>query len=218
MNFLVIDTSGEALYIGAYYNGVSYSYYEEDLKYKHSEILLTALDRLLKENSISLESIDFFCSAVGPGSFTGIRIGVTTVRAFAQVYNKPVLAVNSLEIKAYNIGINGAVIPLIEAAGENYYCAAYLKGVEIVKPFICPASEIENFKNSIKEKYNSDAYFVCEKEIEGVKDIIKPVTPYNYTGYCADKINKGQYSDYNCLIPLYAALSQAEKEYEKRQK
>lgn len=213
MNLLIIDTSTQALYVAAYYRGNLFEFYENDLKNKHSETLLSKLDSLLVKNDISISEIDYFCAAAGPGSFTGIRIGVTTVRAFAQVYGKPVIAVNSLELKAYNIGIKGIVIPLIFAVQGKYYIAAYLNGKEIVPPFMCNTYEIENLKDKLQKQYGYNAFFIHETEIEKLKEVIKP-KQCDYLGYCMQKAREGLFTDYNGIVPVYAALSQAEIEYE----
>ena len=63
----------------------------------HNEILLVMVDEVLKKLNIDIEDIDLFVAVTGPGSFTGIRIGVTVVKALAMALNKPIVAVNTLE-------------------------------------------------------------------------------------------------------------------------
>ncbi len=214
MNFLVIDTSAQYLYAAVYIKGRLCEVFEKDLKNKHSETLLLKLDSLLSANGVALSDMDYFCAAAGPGSFTGIRIGVTTVRAFAQVYNKPVVSVNSLELKAYNIGIKGIALPLIDAVKGSCYCGAYLNGKEIVPPFVCPKDEIEKHNNFLESKYGESVNIIYGDG--GIRGAISPENPPDYAGYCIKKIEKGGYTDYNGLVPVYAALSQAEKEYENK--
>ena len=63
----------------------------------HSEKLMPLIDEILKTNNVTLNDIDLFACGVGPGSFTGVRIGVSTIKAFVDSSNKPCVAVSSFE-------------------------------------------------------------------------------------------------------------------------
>lgn len=210
MNYLIIDTSKQSLYIGAYIDNKEYYFYDENLNKKHSQTLLYHLDKLIAQNNIKLKDFDCFCCATGPGSFTGIRIGITTVRAFAQVFEKPVMAVNSLELKAYNIKVNGALLPLIEAVKDKYYLAAYYEGKQILPPRMCDINKLIEIKNDLARKYGK-AYIVSEYNLE-TGDTIKPAFE-DYFGFCNEKISLGEFTHYKNLLPVYAAVSQAERDY-----
>ena len=90
MNVLIMDTAREMLVV-VLVKGEETFAVTDYTKNGHSTTLLKAVDRLLTENGVSIEDIDYFCANVGPGSFTGIRIGVCTANAFAYVHKKPVL-------------------------------------------------------------------------------------------------------------------------------
>lgn len=218
MNFLIIDTTSKYSYTAIYYNDKVFYDYQTDLKFKHSETLLKSVDKLLKENNIKLDDMDLYCVCTGPGSFTGIRIGITTIRAFAQVFDKKVLDVNSLALKAYNINENDIIIPLINAVKDKYYVSAYLEGNEIIKPFMADIQKLNETKLQLEQEYGKKAFFVFECDIIGLSDVIKPALPFDYINYCKDKIDKELFCDYQNIVPVYAAVSQAEKEYEKKHK
>jgi tRNA threonylcarbamoyladenosine biosynthesis protein TsaB len=92
-----------------------------------SENLLNILDTLLKQYNLTLEAIEVFAVGVGPGSFTGTRIGVMTAKTFAAVLQKPLYGVNSLDTLAHQCrGLsNTAVFPLLPCRRESVYAAPY---------------------------------------------------------------------------------------------
>ncbi len=87
----------------------------------HSVKLMPLIDRVLKEIDLSIKDIDLFACDNGPGSFTGIRIGIATIKAFADVTNKKVIGISSLESLAYDEKAKGMVCTMIDAKNENVY-------------------------------------------------------------------------------------------------
>lgn len=70
----------------------------------HSEHLDPLIDEILKDNDLSLKDIDRFAVAIGPGSYTGLRIGITTVKMFASILDKEVVGISTLQALAKEIG------------------------------------------------------------------------------------------------------------------
>ena len=95
---------------------------------EHSETLMPMIDELFKTTNLSLDNIGLIACSVGPGSFTGIRIGIATVKAFADAKNIPVVGVNSLEAMAY-LGVSqkgdGEYVSILDARNDNVYFAIY---------------------------------------------------------------------------------------------
>ncbi len=92
----------------------------------HSEQLLPLVDRLLALCACPLEALDALAVSLGPGSFTGIRIGVATVKGLAQALNIPVVGVNTLETLAWQgAPFTGTLMPLVDAQRNLVYTAAY---------------------------------------------------------------------------------------------
>lgn len=106
----------------------------------HSQKLMPLVDSALKENNLSLNDINLLACCLGPGSFTGIRIGIATVKAFADAKNIPTVGVTSFESLAYNVGIkkltcnehlsnnsnlNTIICPIIDCKNENVYSALF---------------------------------------------------------------------------------------------
>ncbi len=93
---------------------------------RHAESLLPSIDTLLRLLSLELEKIDGFAVAVGPGSFTGLRIGIATVEGLSFATGKPAAGVSALEATAFRFRyLDGLIVPLIEAYRGEIYGAAY---------------------------------------------------------------------------------------------
>ena len=91
----------------------------------HSQNLMPLIDELFNETNLTLDDINLLACSQGPGSFTGIRIGLATIKAFADAKNIPVVGVTSLESLAYNITETGLIVSLIDAKNDNVYYSLF---------------------------------------------------------------------------------------------
>ena len=91
----------------------------------HSEKIMPVIEQALQETNLNLKDIDLFVCDKGPGSFTGIRIGVGTVLAFQDSLNIPCVGISSLEALAYNIKSNTLICSLIDAKNNNVYLGLF---------------------------------------------------------------------------------------------
>lgn len=104
-------------------------------KGSRNEKLLPALDWLLAEGNISRESIDLFAVTRGPGSFTGVRIGLATIQGLALALGKPVCAISTHEAIALGSGQSDAVV--VDDAGRGeFYISEFRGGRELVPPHL----------------------------------------------------------------------------------
>ena len=111
----------------------------------HSVKLMPLIEKVLKEASWKLEDIDLFACDIGPGSFTGIRIGVSTIKAFLDATRKQAVGVTSLEILAYQLDTDAIICSLIDAKNHNVYAGFFERQNERYVP-------VEDFKfSSIEE-------------------------------------------------------------------
>lgn len=95
----------------------------------HSAVLLSALDQLFTLTGRTLEEVDLLACTVGPGSFTGLRIGVSTVKGMALAMSKPVVGVSTLEALAMNaFEAHGLVCTLLDAGHHQVYAGLYRMG------------------------------------------------------------------------------------------
>lgn len=94
----------------------------------HSERLMSAVDRLMRDANVPLQEIDLFAVAHGPGSFTGLRIGIATVQGLVMATGKPAVGVSSLKGLAQNgVFHPGPVVPILDARRGEVYAAIYKK-------------------------------------------------------------------------------------------
>ena len=237
MKILAVDTSSSNC-------SVAIAYVEDDIIYiieeknsqdekMHSQKLMPMVDEILKNNNFKISNFDLIACGVGPGSFTGIRIGIATCKAFVDSQNlsnknKKVLAcsVNSLESLAYNVEENGIVISLIDCKNNNVYAGMYdhnnIKYKQIGS-LLCDNinTVLQIFKAQIND--NKKIIFVGDGT-EKYKELIqKEFKDFNIlfsenntqTGTsivkCAyDKFTKNEVGGQEVLSPLYLRLSQAE--------
>lgn len=93
----------------------------------HSVKLMPLVDKVLSETNTKVSDVDLFACDIGPGSFTGIRIGVSTIKAFMDVTNKKAVGITSLETLAYNVDTEDIVCSMIDAKNDNVYYGFFKK-------------------------------------------------------------------------------------------
>ena len=97
----------------------------------HSSRLMPAIDTVLKWSDITADDLDGCAVGIGPGSFTGIRIGVATIKSLCYALDKPIVGVSTLEAVAYNLRwTNGIICPLLDARRSEVYGAIFEGGTE----------------------------------------------------------------------------------------
>ncbi len=204
---------------------------EETLNNKltHSQTLMPIIKEVFEKSELTPRDIDLFAVSEGPGSFTGLRIGVTTVKGLAHAVNKPVVGVNTLEAMCYNLPFCPHIIaPIMDARrGEVYngfyrFCGGILEEVQPARALALSECLEEIKKMGEKAVFLGDAVPVYREEIE---DTLKDLALFAPQGANAQraaavaetaKSKKAQ--KYFELVPKYIRKSQAEREYEERGK
>ena len=125
MKILAIDTSSKICSVCILEDNALILEKHTDDEKTHSQNLMPLIDELFKEVNLTLDNIDLLACCLGPGSFTGIRIGLATIKAFADAKNIPVTGVTSLESLAYNVEQTGLIVSLIDAKNDNVYYSLY---------------------------------------------------------------------------------------------
>ena len=149
MMLLALDTTAATATAALFRDETLVAEREADADKKHAETVLPLIDTLLEENGVTIAQIDRLAVDIGPGSFTGVRIGVSLVNALAFASGKPVVSVNSLVTLALSAGeTEKPVCALIDARNGNAYAALYQAGWTIIEP--C-AVEIEPFCAELPE-------------------------------------------------------------------
>lgn len=193
----------------------------------HNEILLVMVDEVLKKLNIDIEDIDLFVAVTGPGSFTGIRIGVTVVKALAMALNKPIVAVNTLEALSFGIFSDKKKIPLIDARGERVYYGVYegISNTNIVAPALLTIDELlEEFSNKGEFVFAGDCVnlykdrILKNKNFEITPACLNSCISRNACVVGKHKFESGYISDCFNLSPEYVRLSQAQRDMENKGK
>jgi tRNA threonylcarbamoyladenosine biosynthesis protein TsaB len=197
---------------------------------QHSIILMPMIDNLLTNLRLDLNELDGFVVAKGPGSFTGLRIGMSTIKGLSLGSNKPCVTVSSLDSLAYNLSFaNGLICPMLDALRDNVYARLFKCNNGDLKPISdYIAISVDELIAEIKG-YNENVYFVGDG-IYKHRDKLNASLPNAYfapahlnltrassLGELGIKLlHSGIVEDLNTVTPIYLRKSQAEREYDKK--
>lgn len=180
----------------------------------HSETLLPLINELLSETNIKLQDINLIACDNGPGSFTGIRIGISTVKAIAESLNIPVIAVSSLEGLAYNIHDSECICSLIDARNNQVYCGLFDSNHTLIGNYM--ADDINTILPVINQ--NKDILFVGDGAVahKGLLNINNfrsdNLLHAKNINLCAfNKFSKGEILSADSILPMYLRKSQTER-------
>ena len=245
MKILAIDTSSKRCSVCIFEDNHVIINLNNDDEKTHSVKLMPMVDQAFKETGLSLDDISLLTCCIGPGSFTGVRIGISTVKAFADVKNIPVVGITSLESLAYNVihdnsSVNTIgekktlICSLIDAKNNNVYCGLYYynEKMNLIEIFAEDISvTIKKIKNTFIKNNFSDIIFVgdgAETYKNTIEDNFKSENICICEGesnfQCSpslakaglQKYNEGNYGDSNSIFPVYLRKSQAERALEEK--
>lgn len=223
MKILAIETSGKVCAVALAENDKLIMEKIIEDENTHSVKLMPLINEVFKENNMYLSDVDLFSCDIGPGSFTGIRIGVSTVKAFLDAKNKKAVGVTSLEVLARNIQEDGIICSLIDAKNDNVYYGLFEKIGKEYKQL--EELRFDNINNILKTFNNKDKkiFFVGNGSIVH-KDVIESelknalitentkINSLNARNIALVAFEKnGQAVDSNNLSPIYLRKSNAER-------
>lgn len=126
MLILAFESSAKPASVALLRDGKLLSVYTQCSQLTHSRTLLPMAEDMLKNAELTLRDVDLFAVAHGPGSFTGVRIGVSTVKGLAWALDKPCVGVSTLEAMAWNgVAAGGFVCPVMDARRSQVYNALF---------------------------------------------------------------------------------------------
>ena len=222
MIVLGIDASSDAAAIGLVVDGVLVCEYTLNNGKNHSVKLLPMVEDMLEKAGISFSEIDVYACGVGPGSFTGVRIGVATAKGFAQSYQKPMVPVSSLEILAENIcEYQGLRVACVHARCDEVYCAAYNRAGEVVlEPSVMTVAELTEYLADKPCMLCGDGVDLLS-ELGSQALVARKSAGIIRGGTVAElgyrKFMSGEQKNYVEVAPVYLRASQAEREYAARE-
>ena len=225
MKYLALDTSSSVASVSVGIDDTLAAEYTLNHGLTHSKYILPMIDEVLGKLNLTVDDLDFIAVACGPGSFTGLRIGVATAKGLAFRGNKPVVAVSCLEAMAYNyLHTDYVICPLMDARAGQVYTALYKRFNGKLKTLVPPtAIEIEKVIEFLKP-YKKVLFMGdgVKPNMEKLKILGKKAVFGEYNnnmqraasvallGY--KKALNNEFTDAGDLVPEYLRVSQAERE------
>ena len=224
MLILALESSAKAASVALCRDGVLIAQSQQCSGLTHSCTLLPMAEQMLKNTDTRLADVDAIAVARGPGSFTGVRIGVSTVKALAHAADKPCVAVDALEALAANVtAFDGVVCPILDARAQQVYGAIFKRGERLaedtVEKLTLFLDRVEatgenalflgdgapGFEAAIRERLGDKAHF-AQPQHNGLR-------AGSACALAARRLEAGETPlDYITLLPLYLRAPQAERE------
>jgi tRNA threonylcarbamoyladenosine biosynthesis protein TsaB len=213
MKIIGVDTTSKILSIGAYDNGKVYEYNLE-VGIRLSSLLAPTLERLMHALKWSPANIDYFACGLGPGSFTGMRVGIAAVKGLAWSLNKPIVGISTLDILAKGVEENNSfLIPVIDAKRNLFYCCIYKTKDGILKklaPYMLLGKEEFLKKIRAKSIIFGDGVNLCKEELNknlrGVTILDKEYwypRGRNIIALALERIKQKKFSSASSIKPIY---------------
>ena len=165
---------------------------------KHSETTLPSIEKMLENLKLAPKDLDCICINIGPGSFTGIRVGLALVRGFSAANSKlKFVKVNSMELMAKQYG-KGTFATVLNALSGRFYVAEYIDAKMLKEPYL---------KAEIKAK---NTVGLIQENLDFVKHKVE-VETRTFLDLCLEKVKNGEFVSPSELEPMYLRKSQAEE-------
>jgi len=231
MIILALDTSSIVATVAVMDEDKLIAEYTINHKRTHSQKIMPMIDTILKDCEIKLKDVDYVAVAEGPGSFTGLRIGVSTAKGLAHALNIPAIGVSTLDALAFNIPFcNGLICPILDARRGQVYTAVYKWDQEILykveEPMAVTIEELIEKLGSRPEKVvffgdgilnNIDRL----REKLGERVVISPQSirmprAASIAQLALRKIQSKEIESFYKLAPQYLRKAEAERQYEEK--
>lgn len=226
MKILAFDGTAKAASVAVLDGERVLGHYTVDNGLTQSELLLPMAENLIKSLKISFNDIELYTTSVGPGSFTGVRIGVSLIKGLAFGRNIPCVEVSTLEALAENLsGLQGIIVPCMDARRAQVYSATFRSdGNNLTRLTEDRAIALTDLANELKE-YGENIYLVGDgynvaKNAMDKAGVVTMNTPellilesaVSVGKVAKKKYEKGEFISDSELTPVYLRLPQAERE------
>lgn len=218
MKILAIDTSSKICSVAVLENDQLVDEINLDNGHTHSENLMPILTEVLDKNALKLDDFELISCCTGPGSFTGIRIGVASVKALAEVNHLPVANVTSLETLARMDTSDKTKVAMIDARNNQVYCGIFDENYEKLEEFM--ADDIGQVIEILKKYQNS--IFIGDGAVLHKDFILENIPDAEFCDWNEQRASFGgkmAYQKYlkneletaDTIVPMYLRKSQAER-------
>lgn len=224
MKVLAIECSSAPVSAAVICDGEVLGYAFSNVKITHSQTLFPIIESAIKSARLSISDIDTICVATGPGSFTGIRIGISSAKGLAEPNNLKCIGVSTLSAAAYMfLGENAIVCPVEDArCGQVYNALFRVNGNSVERLCDDRAIMIDQLVSELKSLKDNRIILCCDaaenviEHLSDIKNILlapKPLLFQNAVGVglCASYGEK-EFTDAMSLAPVYLKLPQAQRE------
>jgi len=203
--------------------------YSLNIEVTHSERLMSTVDRVLKDTGLALSSMDGYAVAIGPGSFTGLRIGLAAVKGLALSTGKPVAAVPTLKALAWNLPFaEYPICPMLDARKNEVYASIYQFDKDVLAQTMPEAViALSALKERIfgKTVFTGEAAYLYRADIKrtfGDQALFAPLSAILPSAAAVAEIGmamirNNEQADLDTLAPLYIRRPEAEVAWEKKQ-
>jgi tRNA threonylcarbamoyladenosine biosynthesis protein TsaB len=197
------------------------------VKVNHSNIIMTAVDNLFKMTKLSIDDVDRVAVTIGPGSFTGIRIGVSIAKGLVYGTDKKIVGINELDVIAYNAeNRNETIVSLIDARKERVYYSIYkYEGKKLVRISDYRDGSLREILDNLGDEHyvfvgdGAIAYrSLIEEKMQDRGVIFSNTGSIPRAAVAARVATQKNENNLYMLEPFYVNKSQAEREKEKREK
>ena len=227
MKILGVETTSKVSSIAILENEELMGEYILNIKGKHSEKLFSGLDKILTDLKIEIRELNSIAVSIGPGSFTGIRVGISAVRGLAQGLGVPVVGVSSLDVLALSAFPTGFfVCPIIDALRCEVYTALYKADIEgkVTDYQLIKIEDLLKNLNQFSKKYQALIVFLGDGALlhkEAIKSVLdkraifasfRNVFPSasNVAWLGKRELERGKGKKYSEILPLYIRRPTAE--------
>ena len=232
MKILGIDTSSMAASVAVIEDNKLICEYTINTKKTHSQKLMPMIENMLGLSDLNVREIDAIAVCEGPGSFTGLRIGMATAKAIAHVNDIPVIGVNSLEALAANMNLcDKKICSILDAQRNQVYTGRYqYEGTKLVEIKEIGIQQIDELLEELAQSGEQwilvgEAVYKYEDKIREISNIEIPAASNNVTkagSLCSvAKVKFDEGKDiFDCYTvnPLYIRKLQAEEQYQEKQR
>ena len=223
MKILSVDSSSVSASVAIIENGVTLSENFINNGLTHSQTLMPMVEKTLADAKASIKDIDLFAITNGPGSFTGVRIGIASVKGMADALNKKCVAVSTLEAIAEPLKNEDCIAcAVMDARCNQVYTAIFENGIRLCEDKAVLIDELgEELKQFTKPIiFIGDGAELCYKNLNEslsncdiADETIRLIHASSICRIAEDKVKNGEIpTDSAKLIPFYLRLPQAERE------